>query len=86
VKPSVFCAVAHPAATATPQLLEERYKYREATAAEFAVVHQSSLRRTREAFSKQCSVAAMRNRDVLGRFKQVRARTQLPAAVQCTAC
>ncbi|KAG5190731.1 hypothetical protein JKP88DRAFT_352578 [Tribonema minus] len=60
-------------------LLEERFKYREATAAEFGVVHQKALRRTRATFAKQCSVASMRNQDVLRRLKQDVLRRLKPA-------
>jgi hypothetical protein len=54
-----------------PQLLEERYKYREATAAEFGVVRQKTLGKMREAFAAQSAIASMRNQEILQNLNKV---------------
>lgn len=53
------------------QLLEARYKYREATAAEFGAVHKKSLLRLRDQFATQSKVASSRNAEVLNVLNEI---------------
>lgn len=55
-------------------MLEERYKYREATAAEFGVVRQKSLNKMKDKFSAQSTIAGMRNKEVLEQLYKVLCR------------